>query len=125
MSVARFIVEGQPPTWKRTNLYRGRHITPKHQREYQKLVLECWQRSRDGAPPWPLEKRYSLTVSLVPKDRRRADLDNYVKNFCDSLNGHAWNDDSQIDRLHIERREPAKDAPRVIVEIRTIDEVVL
>ena len=48
----------------------------------------------------------SLTVRIVahPPDRRRRDLDNITKALLDALeHGGIYEDDSQIDRLSIER----------------------
>lgn len=52
-----------------------------------------------------------LTVALVvePPDRRARDLDNVLKALLDALtHGGLWDDDSQIDRLMVEREEPRK-----------------
>lgn len=55
----------------------------------------------------PLRGRLSVAIDAYPPDRRARDLDNLPKAVLDGLT-HAglWQDDSQIDRLLIERREP-------------------
>lgn len=57
--------------------------------------------------PLPLAGRLSVSIDAYPPDRRWRDLDNLPKAVLDGLT-HAglWLDDSQIDRLLIERREP-------------------
>lgn len=52
----------------------------------------------------PLAGRLSVAVELYPPDRRRRDIDNSLKAILDALKGHAFDDDSQIDRLSVERR---------------------
>lgn len=48
--------------------------------------------------------RLSLTVTLCFKDRRRADIDNRIKSLLDALvQSGLFDDDSQIDELHIYR----------------------
>lgn len=50
------------------------------------------------------EDRLSLTIIAYPPDRRRRDIDNILKCLCDSLqNADVYDDDSQIDIIHIER----------------------
>ena len=54
-----------------------------------------------------------LTVAIVayPPDRRRRDLDNLTKAALDALShARAYEDDSQIDRLLVDRGEVRKDA---------------
>ncbi len=56
-----------------------------------------------------LEGRLSLFVAIYPANRIRQDIDNRIKSLADALT-HAgvWLDDSQIDDLHIVRREVIK-----------------
>lgn len=47
-----------------------------------------------------------VEVVLFPPDRRKRDLDNHMKALLDSLaKAGIWEDDSQIDQLHIYRGE--------------------
>lgn len=43
-----------------------------------------------------LEGQVSVRIVFMFKDRRRRDLLNLPKSFCDALNGIVWQDDSQI-----------------------------
>ena len=68
----------------------------------------------------PSEARVSVSITAHPPDRRDRDIDNILKALNDALT-HAgvWRDDSQIDRLSIERgvvRSPGC----VVVEIERI-----
>ena len=52
----------------------------------------------------PMEGPLSVTLILYPPDRRRRDVDNYAKGILDLLtHAEVYGDDSQIDRLLIER----------------------
>jgi len=55
----------------------------------------------------PLSGLVSLAVTLTPGDERRRDIDNVLKPLLDALtHGGAWNDDSQVSRLVVERHAP-------------------
>lgn len=49
----------------------------------------------------------SMHIEAYPPDKRRRDLDNVLKSLLDSLqHAEVYNDDSQIDDLHITRCKP-------------------
>ena len=51
-----------------------------------------------------LSNRITLDVILYPPDKRRRDLDNYMKALLDSLTiAKVWIDDEQVDNLNIHR----------------------
>lgn len=53
--------------------------------------------------------RLSVTIYLFPPDKRIRDIDNCVKSLLDSLcQANVFEDDSQIDRLLIVRKEQKK-----------------
>jgi len=50
------------------------------------------------------DKRLSLTTTLHFKDRRKSDIDNRIKSLLDALvQSGLFDDDSQIDELHVYR----------------------
>lgn len=56
-----------------------------------------------------LEGRISLFAAIYPANRIRQDLDNRSKALQDALtNAGVWLDDSQIDELHLVRRDVVK-----------------
>lgn len=75
-------------------------IISKKGRDYR-LSVEEKMSSYDYAT---LKDRLSVEITLYPPDRRKRDLDNYLKGTLDALT-HAglWEDDSQIDTLSIQR----------------------
>jgi crossover junction endodeoxyribonuclease RusA len=73
-------------------------LISKRGREYREQVIALvW-------PGEPLTTRLAVEMLLYPPDRRRRDIDNTAKALLDALQ-HAgvYTDDSQIDRLVIER----------------------
>lgn len=67
---------------------------------YQKRVFYETIRDRNSVG----DQRIALYVLLEMPDRRRRDVDNYLKSLLDSLTyARVWSDDSQIDLLTIER----------------------
>ncbi|MBY0310923.1 MAG: RusA family crossover junction endodeoxyribonuclease [Phycisphaerales bacterium] len=64
--------------------------------------------------------RLEVRVTVCPPDHRRRDLDNVQKALLDALaKGGAYRDDSQIDRLFIERG-PVTPGGKVLVELAEI-----
>lgn len=51
--------------------------------------------------PVVIEKPVNVTIKLHFKDRRRMDIDNYLKPLIDSFNGILWKDDYLIYELHV------------------------
>lgn len=78
-------------------------------------------RSRGSPGPEALEGGLGLRVFMNPPDNRRRDLDNALKATLDALT-HAglWCDDSQVDRLTIERGACVRGG-RLSVCVATID----
>lgn len=76
----------------------GRTILSKRAREYRKAILAL------VGPVKPLLGRLHAVVTLFPPDKRRRDLDNYMKSLFDALQ-HAgvYRDDEQIDEFTVRR----------------------
>jgi crossover junction endodeoxyribonuclease RusA len=67
----------------------------------------------------PSSDRLTVDIALYPPDKRRRDLDNHLKALLDSCTGHIWEDDEQIDRLIMERKEAIKGGKiEMTVEVR-------
>lgn len=85
--------------WRRVG---ARTLISRGGRRYRKDV--CAALAADSAAP--MEGRLAVRVVVRPPDRRRRDLDNVGKALLDALeHGGAYRDDSQIDRLLLERGE--------------------
>lgn len=80
-------------------------LTDEHRR-YRTLVISLVRREmlRAELREQPLLGRVELLVKLYFADARRCDIDNRIKPLQDALtHAHAYQDDSQIDRLVVER----------------------
>lgn len=66
----------------------------------------------------PVEGLACVTIDIF-RPQKRGDLDNFFKGLFDSLNGHAWLDDSQVVEIHA-RRFDDKANPRVEVEVNEV-----
>ena len=102
--------------WRRS----GHHIHISNKgREYRKAVM-------DEIALLDVQKfgdaRVSVSMQLIPPNLRKYDIDNRCKALNDALT-HAgiWNDDEQIDRLHIYKRMPPIKGGMVILVIKELD----
>ncbi len=67
----------------------------------------------------PLEGRLAVHIALFPPDKRKRDIDNVLKSLLDACE-HAgcYENDSQIDELHITRRDLIKGGACTIIIIQ-------
>ena len=98
---------------------RGKHCTSilsKRGREYREAAMIAI-----AAHNYTLRKlsgRLKVTLDLHPPTARKFDCDNYAKAIQDALtHGCVWDDDEQIDDLHILKHPRDKENPRVVVTI--------
>ena len=100
--------------WRRVG---NRTLVSKEGRRFRKRVLATLSARHIERMTGTLAVR----VVAHPPDRRRRDLDNIAKSLLDALeHGGVYEDDSQIDRLAIERASVVKGGA-VIVEINAIE----
>lgn len=64
----------------------------------------------------PLSGALICRLSFFWRDKRRHDLDNPCKALLDAFTGILWDDDSQIQELHITKAF-SKENPRVEIEV--------
>lgn len=112
-----YFVLPYPPSvnqyWRQFN---GRTILSKAGRDYKHLVGLVLVRQASGKP---LVGRVAVSIVVHPPDRRRRDLDNTLKAVLDSLRGVAYEDDSQIERLFVERDAIVRKG-KVLVKVKGI-----
>lgn len=73
-----------------------------------------------------LDTRLSVHVAIWPPDNRKRDVDNILKPLLDAME-HAgvYENDSQIDELHIIRHPPMKGAPAQWCSCRSVSATLL
>lgn len=87
-------------------------------KEFRLLVLSAWNRARVQGFG---NARLSVSVVAYPPDRRARDLDNILKAALDALqHARAFEDDSQIDRLIVDRGEVRKADSGLLVTIQRL-----
>lgn len=94
-----------PPTvndaWHFIPATGGKALTDEHRQFRTNVISRVRQVMKTDAP---LAGRIEMTLRLYFRDRRRADIDNRIKPTQDALtHARAYHDDSQIDRLIVER----------------------
>lgn len=99
---------------------RGGTYTPPRTRAYEAMVrtigLAAVARARWA---WSASG-YSVALHVFAQDRRRRDLDNIAKICLDPLNGVAFEDDSEVDELHVYRHLD-RARPRVEITVSPIE----
>lgn len=94
-----------------------RVLISKKGREYRVDVINaCRQQRVIGG----LTGRIEVKIIALPPDRRRRDIDNLLKATFDAItHSGIWHDDSQIDRIEIERGDVITGGA-LMIEIREI-----
>lgn len=107
-----------PPSVNRYWRHVGtRVLISKEGREYRQVVTDLMTSRRIKKHEGDL----IVDIRLVPADRRRRDVDNSLKALLDAMQaGGAYDDDSQITRLTVEKVEPESDTPRSEIVIRHV-----
>lgn len=76
---------------------------------YLKQVAEQWKQEKILEP-------VSITIDLYFGTKRQCDIDNFHKLSLDSLTGTVWEDDSQIQKMIVEKHYD-KENPRIEIVI--------
>ena len=66
------------------------------------------------------DARLEVIVTCHAPTKRKYDVDNYAKAMLDSIKGHLFNDDDQIDRLVLQRGAVEGKPGKLVVEINEI-----
>jgi crossover junction endodeoxyribonuclease RusA len=101
----KFTVKGRPLVKGRPRFARGRAYTPKNTLDGEKRIAEAYNGPFFEGPisiscvfSW---KRTTITIRSLDeeKSRLRGDTTNYLKLVEDGLNGVAYEDDRQVQRI--------------------------
>lgn len=78
--------------------------------------------AEQGARGRKLAGPIEMTVTLYPRNRAKFDIDNRLKSLLDAFTKSAvWIDDSQVQRITVERAEEIVKEGRCIVTISTME----
>ena len=137
----RFIVPGEPKGKARPRVFtnnagKSQAITPQDTLSYENLVRWVFTNTMEskklqGEIEAKIVAMYPIPKSMTKKNRqlveegklhptKKPDLDNVAKIILDSLNKIAFDDDSQVIRLIVEKH--FSNEPRVEVTLRELDE---
>ena len=129
----KFTVEGEPTGKARPRVTRNGTYTPQKTKDYQKLVLWCYNlgntikyetepikceiKAYYKIPKSDSKKKRQQKLNGEIRPTKKPDCDNVAKAILDALNGHAYHDDSQVVDLRVIKYY--SDQPRVEVIIRS------
>lgn len=85
-------------------------------KEGQDIKLSYKDQARSQWHSVPLQGHIEIHVGLYFGTKRRADIDNYHKLSFDSLSKIVWEDDSQIQKMTVEKFYD-KNNPRIEITI--------
>jgi crossover junction endodeoxyribonuclease RusA len=101
-------------------IFRGRMGISKAGRAFKEQVSDYVAEYR---VPKLGTARLEMKVTVYPRDRRKQDIDNRIKALWDALSdAGVFDDDEQIDILHIDRGE-IKKGGGVLVMIEILDKI--
>ncbi len=79
------------------NKPNGRYKSPKG-KQFEKLANLEIKNQYKGKP---INNQLKISINLFFKDKRKRDIDNYNKGILDAMTGIIYQDDSQIEELHV------------------------
>lgn len=93
---------GEPVPNQRARKGRGGHwYTPEKTRRYREVIQTAWM--VEGRPR--VEGRLFAVMEFVCRAPGQLDVDNLAKGVLDALTGLAYDDDKQVVRLVVTKRE--------------------
>jgi crossover junction endodeoxyribonuclease RusA len=89
-------VPGEPLSKERARQGKGHTYTPARTVNAETRIATAWLQNRDRCMAYG---DVTVTLRFYAATRIRRDIDNLAKLCLDALNGHAYVDDSQVQRL--------------------------
>lgn len=111
----KFTVMGVPPT---VNTYWRRHGNIYFISARGKAYKQVFHRAVTGLLGNPIAGPVEVAIEWTTPDKRKRDVDNVLKPILDGMKGTVLIDDSQIDRLEINRTLGNKQSAQVVVTVR-------
>lgn len=93
-----FVIPGEPVSKARPRLGKGGTYQKEEDKEAERRTGWHFRKAQRGAPPWT--GNVALGCVFFRPNRQRIDVDNMLKHVCDSANGIAWLDDSQVTAVY-------------------------
>ena len=110
-----FIIDKKAPTVNEfMAVFRGRRIKTKVCREFKTYAQDKLKEQFTGEEL--LNTVLKIDIKLHFKDKRKRDVDNYLKAIFDSLTGVVIEDDSLIKKCVVEKFESDKEYVEIILE---------
>lgn len=94
--------------------FNGRYLKSKKGRETAEALQ--WELKEQWGASKPLKSRVALNILLYFGDKRKRDIDAYLKILLDSMEGIVYEDDNQIVEMHV-FKEYDKENPRVVIGV--------
>ena len=132
--MVKFIIPGEPKAKQRPRIGKWGAYTPEMTVQYENWVKECYlsqlkNKSLEGEIRANITAYFGIAKSISKTKRadmvrgkirctKRPDVDNIAKIVLDSLNGIAYDDDSQIVELNV--KKCYSENPCVEVELEEI-----
>lgn len=108
---AYFVIPGAPISKSRVRFGRGHAYSGAEAREAERRTA-TYMRAAMGARPYL--GNVAVGCIFYRPNFQRIDVDNLLKHICDSANGVAWKDDSQVTAI-FGRAELDRENPRTVV----------
>lgn len=112
------IILGWPPSVNKVWKYGGGTVrSQKAVKDYYMLSTMLHRRNIKAT----MMGRICVQVLVYPPDKRQRDLDNILKVPMDAMQKiGVYKNDSQIDELHVYRKEISKNNARLVINLREI-----
>lgn len=100
------VIPGEPVAKQRPQCvcpHGGRaHVyTPKKTKDAEEVIGYEWY-DQSGGMHAAFSGPVRVSMTFVEHSRKKKDIDNLIKLVLDGLKGLAWNDDTQVESLHVD-----------------------
>lgn len=91
-------------SWQRPKTTRTGQMYDPGNKDLKRMRAEAAEQlGRQGVSEPDADSRWRLSVSVICADKRRRDVDRVASMCMDALEGVAYENDSQVDQLEVER----------------------